>query len=192
VRANNKCRQHEASAVFCWEVAASTNTESDECRKLIWKGLYKAQVNVRYFTKLAHRYGVAERYISLTIAITASAGIAKLKFWENVPWGWETLTAITAVLGLTNVTFNYAAKAASLADLHCKWIAQRDEWEFAWARANAGQLVGFDEIKRIASPERELQRTESNFWHSEKLRLEAQDEACDALGVPRQIRRSSQ
>jgi hypothetical protein len=177
-----------SSALAEGEPSRNGLSTGDGTRLRVWKNLYRAEVNVRYFAQLCPWYRTVERAIAILSAITASAAVTKWAIWQQLPGSLEAFSGFTAVLTIVTATTNLAARCLAIVDLQTKWLAQKNAWESAWSKIGNGDLVTDATADDIARAEVELTKLEAGMFEFGRLRRKAQDAACDALGVARKPR----
>jgi len=168
---------------------ADQSTTGAGTRERIWRNLYRAEVNARYFGLLCPWYAIVERAVAIVSALSASATVTKWAIWTSLPGSLSVFSGATAVLTIITATTNLAGRTTAVVDLRSKWTLQKSAWESAWAKARNGHLVTEDEANAIAKVEADLTKLELGMFVFGGLKHKAQDEACDALGVDRKPRR---
>ncbi len=159
-----------------------------EVRSLLWNGLFKAHVNVRYFTRLHRWYTGGARWTALLAAVTGCASVAGLKGWDQHTGAWTALTVATAVLGVISAVFNFPKESGTLGELRTQWVASQQRWDRAWAEA-ISVTATVATVEALQRAEADLEAKASSFSTITCVLNGAQDEACDVLRIARKATR---
>jgi hypothetical protein len=147
-------------------------------RKLIWKSMLDADMNVRYWQYLTQRYVIHDRNIKIFLAVTSSGTVAGWSIWNQIPYLWQILSGISALVAIISPILNYQRLIESTSDLSGKWWELMRHYEFIWLRVKNGKTNKNleNEFTKIKVKEEDLVKKETKLVQDLKLLKKCQVE----------------
>lgn len=154
-------------------------------RKLAWESMLDADMNTRYWGKLARRYKQRETWIKIFLAAISSGSVAGWAFWTAFPPAWKALSALSALVALALPILDYPDKIESTADLHGKWNRLLSEYETIWSRMQGDEVTTevLDSIRTLKETEGDMSRAEAKLPRIVHLVKKCQEEAKHSRGI---------
>jgi len=98
----------------------------------LWGSMLDADMNARYWKKVARIYSTIDTWIKIVLAICASGTVASWKLWEATPVAWKTLSAISAVVSIILPIIQLSKSINKISSLAGKWLQIKTDYELLW------------------------------------------------------------
>lgn len=99
----------------------------------LWESMLDADMNARYWKKLAKRYSSVDVGIKIFLALLTSGSVAGWKFWSDNPEVWKTLSAIAAVVSIILPIIQLPKSINKMSNLTGRWLQIQYDYELLWA-----------------------------------------------------------
>ena len=154
-------------------------------RKIIWKSLLDAELNVRYWKRLVQRYTKYDRFLKVFLAAISSGTVAGWSLWGDYPWAWKCLSSSSALVAIALPILNFQRQIESMSLLSGKWFELKVAYEEQWRKINDGSEAKQIEAayNRTKKHEALLVQKETKLPHDEKLLHECFSEVKTAYGI---------
>ncbi|MFZ0959823.1 MAG: hypothetical protein WAO35_02880 [Terriglobia bacterium] len=155
-----------------------------EKAKLLWESMLDADMNARYWGRLARRYQRKEMGLKILLAATSSATVAGWALWKGAPQLWQALSGFSALVAVALPILNYSQRIETMADLRAKWMHLRVEYDSLWAewtskrRAEPGRA-----FELLKGREVEFSKIEATLPRDRKLIRDCQQEVRRSRGI---------
>lgn len=156
-----------------------------DLRKLAWESMLDADMNVRYWGKLARRYKQREMQAKIFLAAVSSGSVAGWALWTAFPLAWKLLSALSALIAVALPFLNYPDKIETTADLHGKWNRLLSDYETVWSRVQSdGEAPEIlHSIRTLKETESQMSKTEVELPRIVSLVKRCQMEARRSRGI---------
>ena len=154
-------------------------------RKSVYKSMLDADMNVRYWKYLTQRYSNRDRNIKIFLAITSSGAVAGWSIWNEIPFLWQVLSGISAIIAIVSPILNYQKIIESTSDLSGKWWELLRYYESFWLNVKNGEIDKRieKEYTRTKAKEDALVKEETKLPQDIKLLCECQNEVLRSRGL---------
>ena len=154
-------------------------------RKSVYKSMLDADMNVRYWKYLTQRYSNRDRNIKILLAITSSGVVAGWSIWNEIPFLWQVLSGISAIIAIVSPILNYQKIIESTSDLSGKWWELLRYYESFWLNVKNGEIDKRieKEYTRTKAKEDALVKKETKLPQDIKLLRECQNEVLRSRGL---------
>ncbi|MGP8322044.1 MAG: hypothetical protein ACT6FE_06955 [Methanosarcinaceae archaeon] len=154
-------------------------------RKSVYKSMLDADMNVRYWKYLTQRYSNRDRNIKIFLAITSSGAVAGWSIWNEIPFLWQVLSGISAIIAIVSPILNYQKIIESTSDLSGKWWELLRYYESFWLNVKNGEIDKRieKEYTRTKAKEDALVKEETKLPQDIKLLRECQNEVLRSRGL---------
>ena len=98
----------------------------------LWDSMLDAEMNVRYWTAICHRYSTYDVSSRIFLAVTSSSTVAGWGFWAEWPWIWKTLSGVSAVVAIVLTVIDLPKKVSRISVLVARWKQSQVEYELLW------------------------------------------------------------
>ena len=154
-------------------------------QKSVYKSMLDADMNVRYWKYLTQRYSNRDRNIKIFLAITSSGTVAGWSIWNEIPFLWQVLSGISAIIAIVSPILNYQKIIEATSDLSGKWWELLRYYESFWINVKNGQTDNRieKEYTRTKAKEDALVKKETKLHQDIKLLRECQNEVLHSRGL---------
>lgn len=154
-------------------------------RKLAWKSILDADMNTRYWRYLTQRYVNWDRNIKIFLAVTSSGTVASWAIWNQIPYLWQILSGISALVAIISPIMNYQRVIDSTSDLSGKWWELMRQYETFWRRVESGKTnkTVEKEFTSVKAKEDDLVKKEAKLPQDMKLLRRCQAEVLHSRGL---------
>ena len=97
-----------------------------------------AELNVRYWKYLAHRYTKYDQTLKIFLALVSSGAVAGWSIWGGYPEVWKFLSGLSAIVAIALPILNFQKQIESMSLLSGKWFELTIEYEEQWRKLNNG------------------------------------------------------
>ncbi|HEV2731679.1 MAG TPA: hypothetical protein VGV15_16735 [Terriglobales bacterium] len=80
----------------------------------LWDSLLDAEMNVRYWSTMCHRYSRYDTYSRIFLALTSSSTVASWEFWSQFPALWKTLSGLSALVAIVLAVIDLPKKVSRM------------------------------------------------------------------------------
>jgi hypothetical protein len=91
-----------------------------------------AEMNVRYWSAICHRYSKYDIGSRVFLAVTSSSTVAGWGFWAYRPEVWKTLSGVSALLAIVLTVVDLPKKVSRISVLVARWKQSQVEYELLW------------------------------------------------------------
>jgi len=154
-------------------------------RKSVYKSMLDADMNVRYWKYLTQRYSNRDRNIKIFLAITSSGAVAGWSIWNEIPFLWQILSGISAIIAIVSPILNYQKIIESTSDLSGKWWELLRYYERFWINVKNDQIDNRleEEYTKSKAKEEDLIKKETKLPQDAKLLRACQNEVLHSRGL---------
>ena len=157
-------------------------------RNSVWKSMLDAEMNVRYWKYLTQRYSNRDRNIKIFLAITSSGALASWSIWNEIPFLWQFLSGLSAVIAIVSPILNYQKIIESTSDLSGKWWELFRHYETFWRNVINNEIDKRIEKEYTKTKAKEdiLVKKETKLPQDIKLLRKCQQEVLHSRGLQRE------
>jgi len=91
-----------------------------------------AEMNVRYWTAICHRYSRYDIRSRIFLAITSSSTVASWGLWAQWPLLWKGLSGASAVIAIVLTVIDLPKKVSRISVLVARWKQSQVEYQLLW------------------------------------------------------------
>ena len=152
--------------------------------KELWDSLLDAEMNVRYWSAICHRYSRYDVGSRIFLAITSSSTVAGWGFWAQRPEVWKTLSGASALIAIILTVIDLPKKVSRISVLVARWKQSQVEYELLW-HADRSLSSSQSRSKYNNCKHREVANTseEQTLPYDPKLLKRCYDDVCRVHGV---------
>jgi hypothetical protein len=153
--------------------------------KELWNSWLDAEMNVRYWSEICHRYSRCDIGSRIFLAITSSSTVAGWGFWAQQPAIWKTLSSVSALLAIVLTVVDLPKKVSRISVLVARWKQSQVEYELLW-RSDRSLTSSHSKSKYEKCKQREIGSTaeEQTLPLDKKLLRKCYDDVYRAHGYP--------
>ncbi len=155
--------------------------------ELVRTSMLDADLNVRYFARLASDYQKWDRTAKILIAVTSSAAVSGWAIWgqPGLDWIWQAASGVAALVAIALPIADPTSALKTASKLSGSWSALLREYEFLWARVDGlDEAAVQGEYRGISSKEDPLNEIDVSMPRRQKLLERCMRDVCIARGLP--------
>ena len=148
----------------------------------LWNSLLDAEMNVRYWSVICHRYSRYDVWSRAFLAITSSSTVASWEFWSQLPWLWKSLSAVSALVAIILSVVDLPKRISRVSVLVARWKHSEVEYQLLWQNDRALSSPQAKSKYRVCkNKEIDTKAHEQTLPRDQKLLKRCYDEVCRAL-----------
>jgi len=159
---------------------------SENLRKAIWQSLLTADLNCRYWARLAARASRRDKIAKIFLGVTASSTVASWGIWEEVDILWKILSGASAVLAVALPIVNWSGSARTRTGFAAKWQSMLSSYELAWIDVADGVRSPEEvraELSRFKALEDKIHASDTPIDPDDKLARQLQAAVLRSRGL---------
>jgi len=152
----------------------------------IWNSMLDADLNHRYFGRLASRYKASDRWAKVFVAITSSTAVSGWAVWgtPGLDWIWKVASAMATIVAIAMPVFDPAASMKIASLLTGRWFSILSDYELLWARVDRMSESEADQACQvIAEAEKPLAEQETSLAKLPRLIRHCEAEVRRSRGL---------
>lgn len=153
-------------------------------QRLVWESMLTAEMNARYWARLASRYKSREDWGKIFIALASSGTVASWAIWQDLSLLWKLLSALSAVIAVAMPILDFPSKVETMSDLRGRWTELRSAYELLWAEVSEDDAYkGDNKLSALKSKEATMSKDEASFPYDLELARQCQAEVRQSRGL---------
>jgi hypothetical protein len=150
----------------------------------LWNSLLDAEMNVRYWSAMCHRYSRYDTCSRIFLAFTSSSTVAGWGFWSNWPVVWKSLSGVSAIVAIVLTVVDLPKKVSRMSVLVARWKQSQIDYELLW-RKDRDLTSAQSRSKYESCKHKEVVSTteEQTLPHDSKLLKKCYDDVCNVRGL---------
>jgi len=150
----------------------------------LWTSLLDAEMNVRYWSAMCHRYARYDTWSRIFLAITSSSTVAGWEFWAHVPFLWKGLSGLSALLAIVLAVLDLPKKVSRMSVLVVRWKQSQVDYELLWRNDRSlGSNQSKSKYSNVKHKEVTNTADEQTLPYDKSLLKKCYDEVCAAHGL---------
>lgn len=158
-----------------------------ELERAVRDGMLDAEHASRYWSAMILRYVRRERVVKIFLAIVASATVAGWGFWKEIPWIWQSLSILAAVISVVLPIFDVPRQVEAMTEQQVGWQRAQQEYEAIWlSRETISERTAQSRLTTLKAAEAELSKKAATLPNDdEKLGAKIFDDVIRERGLPK-------
>jgi hypothetical protein len=154
-------------------------------RQDLWDSMLDADMNARYWRKLAKLYSSIDTSIKIFLALLASGTVAGWKLWANNPEVWKSLSAIAAIVSIILPIIQLPKTMSKMSDLAGRWLQIKTDYELLWTdyKKNENNQYLSKRYRDVKAREVSAKKTETDLPEYDWLIKKCYNEVILARGL---------
>jgi hypothetical protein len=152
----------------------------------LWNSLLDAEMNVRYWSSMCHRYARYDTWSRIFLAVTSSSTVASWEFWAHAPSIWKALSGVSAILAIVLAVLDLPKKVSRMSVLVSRWKQSQVDYAILWqSDHNLNSAQSRSKYNAVKHKEVANTADEQTLPYDKKLLDKCYDEVCAARGLRR-------